>query len=145
MQNLTTWVVAANGSIAKFFKVVKFPKLEAMEVLEHPESRLRNQDLITSKPGRTFESTSSSRSSYQPPANPHHNELEKFARLLGEHLSSAKRNNEFSRLYIMANPSFLGILRTHLDQATKEAIIAEVGKDMTDHTTHDIEQHLLEA
>lgn len=145
MQNLTTWVIAANGSIAKFFRVVKFPKLEAIEVLEHPESRLRNQDLVTSKPGRSFESTSSARSAYQPAVNPHHNELEKFARFLGEHLSTAKRNNEFSRLYIMANPGFLGLLRPHLDQATKGAIVAEVGKDVTDQTTDEIENQLSQA
>ena len=144
MQNQTTWVVAANGSVAKFFKVVKFPKLEAIEVLEHPESRLRNQDLVTSRPGRSFESTSSARSAYQPPVDPHHNELEKFARFLGEHLSSAKRNNEFTRLYIMASPGFLGLLRPHLDQATKDSLVAEISKDMTDHTTMAIEQQLVE-
>lgn len=145
MPNQTTWVVAANGSIAKFFRVIKFPKLEAIEVLEHPESRLRNQDLVTSKPGRSFESVGSARSAYQPAVDPHHNELEKFARFLGEFLSEARKNKEFSRLYIMANPSFLGLLRPHLDQATKETLIAEVGKDMTEHTTEDIEHQLTEA
>lgn len=145
MPNQTTWVVTANGSIAKFFRVIRFPKIEVLEVLQHPESRLRNQDLVTSKAGRTFESTSTARSAYQTQASPHQLELEKFARFLGEHLSEAKRNQEFSRLYLMANPSFLGLLRPHLDQATKEAIVAEVGKDMTDRTTEEIEHHLGEV
>lgn len=145
MQNQITWVVAANGSSAKFFRVVKFPKIEEFETFEHPESRLRNQDLVTSKPGRSFESTSTSRSAYEAAVDPHHMELEKFARHLGTHLSEARRNNSFSRLYLMAGPSFLGLLRPHLDHATQASIVAEIGKDMTDQHTSNIEAHLENA
>lgn len=144
MQN-NVWVVIANGSHAKFFRVVKFPKIEEFAILEHPESRLRNQDLVSSKPGRTFESTSTARSAYEAQTDPHHLEIEKFARILGERLADAKREDAFERLYVMANPGFLGMLRPHLDTTTKQAIVAEIGKDMTDQPISAIEEHLVNA
>jgi protein required for attachment to host cells len=145
MSQQATWVVIANGSNAKFFRVVKFPKIEEFEVFLHPESRLRNQDLVSAEEGRTFESTSTARSAYQAHVDPHHVELQKFARLLGERLAEEKRKQSFSRLYLMANPSFLGLLRPHLDHSTKEALVAEVGKDMTDQSMAEIEKHLVNA
>lgn len=145
MQNHPTWVVIANGSCAKIFRVVKFPKIEEFEFLDHPESRLRNQDLVSSKAGRNFESTSTARSAYQAPTDPHHLELEKFAKYLADHLSDARRRQAFSRLYLMANPSFLGLLRPHLDHLTQESLVAEIGKDMTEQTIANIESQLENA
>lgn len=142
MPSEITWVVAANGSQAKLFRMVKFPKLEEIEVFEHPESRLRNQDLVSAKPGRTFESTSMARSAYESATSPHQEELKKFAKYLGEHLSSELDKKSFSRLYIMANPSFLGLLRQHLNDKTEGVIIAEIGKDMTGQPISYIEDHL---
>lgn len=142
MQNHATWVVCANGWCAKIFRVVKFPKIEECEFLEHPESRLRNQDLVSSKSGRTFESMGMSRSAYEQRNEPHHLELEKFAKLLGEHLARARQAQSFSRLYLMASPAFLGLLRPHLDRLTQESLVAEIGKDMTEQSTAHIEAQL---
>lgn len=144
MPNQVTWVIAANGSHAKIFRMGKFPKLEEFEQLDHPDSRLRNQDLVSSAEGRTFESIGTGRSAYQPPTDPHHQELEKFAKFLGEYLTRAKRDHSFSRLYIMANPSFLGLLRPHLN-SIHESIVAEIGKDMTGQSLNEIEHHLEKA
>lgn len=144
MSNQVTWVIAANGSHAKLFRVNKFPKLEAFEELDHPESRLRNQDLVTAAEGRAFESIGTKRSAYQPAIDPHHQELEKFARFIGEYLNKAKKDHAFSRLYIMASPSFLGLLRPHLN-GLKDAIVAEIGKDVTGESVSEIEQHLVNA
>ena len=141
MANKETWVIAANGSHAKIFRMVKFPKLEELEELDHPESRLRNQDLVTSAEGRAFESIGTKRSAYQPAVGPHQQELEKFARFIGEYLTRAKRDQSFSRLYVLANPSFLGLLRPHLN-GLQENIVAEIGKDVTGQSLSEIEQHL---
>lgn len=56
MPNSTTWIVVANSSHAKIFRLVKFPKIEEMTSIDHPESRLHNQDLEGRKPGRCFQS-----------------------------------------------------------------------------------------
>lgn len=141
MENIT-WVVVANSSHVKIFRVVKFPKIEVVRVMEHPESRLHDIDLVGAPPGRAFDRQGSARHAYEPKADPKHLEIEKFAKALGEHLSASQQKGAFSRLYLMASPSFLGLLRPHLSKPAQEVIIAEITKDMTDRPTADIEHHL---
>lgn len=145
MSNHATWVVVANSCEARIFKLIKFPKIEELDALYHPESHLHNQDLVSSKPGRTFQSTNPNRSAYEPKTSPKQNEIDKFARQLGEHLATTLHNGDFQRLYLFAEPSFLGNLRQHLDAKTKDAIVGEAPKDLTKHKIADIERSLEEV
>lgn len=145
MPNHTTWVIVANGALAKVYRVVRFPQVEEIADLAHPQSRLRNRDLVSSGPGRVSESTGPSRSAYQAKSDPHQLEIESFAKVVGDFLSTSYQNGEFTRLYVFAAPGFLGMLRPHLDSKSKDCIIAEVAKDLTEHTKFEIEKHLSEA
>lgn len=141
----TTWIVVANSAEARVFKLVKFPKIEEIAAFEHPESHMHNQDLISSKPGRTFQSTNTNRSAYEPKTMPKQLEVEKFAKDIGDYLSQTHQKHEYHRLYVIAEASFLGILRQHLDENTKSAIISETAKDLTKHKITDIEKTLSEV
>jgi protein required for attachment to host cells len=145
MQHQTTWVLAANGSHAKLFEMLKFPKLEEFAVLEHPESKLRSSELVSSPLGENTGMGMSGQNTYEPKSDPHHQEMDKFAKLVGERLSSSFLKGEFSRLYIIASPLFLGLLRPHLDQKILKTIVAEIHKDMTEHRISEIEEHLEET
>ena len=142
MPNSKTWILVANSSQAKVFKLTKFPEIEEIQSLDHPESRLHNQDLVTDRPGRGFQSTGESRSSYQPSTEPKAVEIEKFAQKINGYLSAAHNNGEFVKLYVMANPTFLGILRSTLHHNIQKVIIAEVDKDMTDRKKSEIEEQI---
>ncbi len=142
MPNSTTWIVVANSSHAKIFRLVKFPKIEALTSMDHPESRLHNQDLEGRKPGRNFQSGGTTRHAYQPETEPKEVEIEKFAKSLSDYICSAHQKGDFSRLYLMASPAFLGLLRQRLNSTTQKAIVAQVSKDMTEHTNSEIEQQL---
>lgn len=142
MKNQETWVVVANSSEAKIFRMKKFPKLEVISSLEHPESRLHNIDLVSSKPGRTFDKVGGGRHSYQAVTDPKHIEVEKFAKTVATYLQTAQGKNEFSKIYLIAAPAFLGLLRPLLDSKLQNSIVREVAKDMTEHTVLDIEGHL---
>lgn len=137
-----TWVVVADNCQAKIFRSVKFPKLEEVAYLEHPESRLHNQDLISSKPGRSGQRVSNTRYSYQPETEPRQLEAMKFAVDLSKYLSSAEREGQFQQLYLLAEPSFLGILRQHLSPDIKKLIIAELAKELISCDTATIESHV---
>jgi protein required for attachment to host cells len=145
MNSEKTWVLVANGSQAKLYRVVKFPKIEELTTFAHLESRLHNKDLVSNRPGQGSDRVGFASHSYEPPSDPHELELEKFAKDLGRSLSGSCQKGEFSRLYVMASPSFLGLLRPHLDQKTKTCIVAEVPKDMIEHTIKEIEDHLVNA
>ena len=136
-----TWVVVADGASAKIYHMKKFPKIELIADFEHKESRLQNQDLISAKSGKSSQSEGSGRYSYQPETEPKDLEAEKFAKFITEILSHRKEE-ECARLYLIASPSFLGLLRRHLSPETVKKIIAESPKDLTSSSVEAIEKHL---
>jgi protein required for attachment to host cells len=142
MPHTTTWIIVANSSHATIYRMTKFPKMEQISNFEHPESRLHDIDLVTSRPGRGFESMGTARHAYQQMTDPKQMEIEIFAKSLSEHLDKAHMKGDFSRLYIVASPTFLGLLRKHLDIKTQQCVVAEIAKDMTEHRVADIEQQL---
>lgn len=142
MQQQITWVLVSDSAQAKIFRITKFPKLEVVETLAHPESRFRAQNLVSSPPGRNFQSGGVSRHAYQSLTDPRQVEAEKFASYLNEYLTAAHNQGAFNRLYILANPSFLGLLRQALDAHIQKMVIHESAKDITAYTTELIEKHL---
>lgn len=138
------WVVVADKCQAKIFRVAKFPKLEEITHLDHPEGRLHNQELVSSKPGREFQRFGTARSAYQQATEPTQQEAIKFAIEISNLLYTASNNGEFQRLYLIANPTFLGLLRQHIHPEIKKHIIAEIPKDLISSNTEAIERHLSE-
>lgn len=137
-----TWILVANRSQAKIYRLVKFPQIEEISDLAHPEGRLHNQDLISSKPGRAFQSMGTGRSSYQAKSEPTQLEAAKFAAHVADHLASAGRKGDFHRLYVFAEPTFLGLLRDHINPEVQKTIVAESPKDFSSSDKAAIEHHL---
>lgn len=144
MQSKNTWIVVANSSEAKIYKLVQFPKIEELDALIHPKSRLQNHDIVESKGGTNFDSVGGGRHSYEPKTDPQHAENEKFAKIISSYLADAHEKGAFSRLYIMASPAFLGLLRKQLNPKTQQTIVHELAKDIVVHKKADIERHLSE-
>ena len=138
------WVVVADRAVAKIFKVSKFPKVTEIFHMEHPESKMLNQDLVSSKQGCAFQSVGDSRSTYQARFQPKQLEAAKFAIDVADHLALAQRNGEFNRLYIFAEPTFLGLLRKHFNAETRKTIVAEIPKELIPSDISSIERHLEE-
>jgi len=132
----TLWIVVANSSVAKIF-TKKGSSLEAIKLLNHPESRLHNRDLVSDKPGRDFESASDARHAFESKTSPHQVEVQSFAREVADFLNKAKAKNEFDDLYMAASPIMLGKLREEASKELIKSMAAEIDKDCT---TMDIEQ-----
>lgn len=143
-QHPITWVLVANKCQAKIYHLAKFPKVEEISHFEHPESGQHNQDLVSTRPGAGSQRGGNVRYSYERETEPKHLEAVKFATQLADILAVAERKGEFHRLYIFAEPSFLGLLRQHISQETKKNIVAEIAKDLASFETAAIEQHLSE-
>ncbi len=137
-----SWLLVANGSIARIYKVEKQQSLIEVETLEHPESRLHNRDLVSDKPGRDFESVGFARHSLEPHSSPKQNEFNLFAKHLASYLENARNKGEFDRLYIAAGPALLGLLRQSLDATTTKLVSGEIDKDMTQMRPDEIVSHL---
>lgn len=140
--NTRTWVVVADSCQAKIFRVVKFPKIEEIAIIEHPEGRLNNQELSSSKPGRSHTRGGGIRYSYEPELDPKQIEADKFALHLNNLLTLEESKGEFNRLYVFAGPEFLGRLRHHMNTQVRKTIVGELNKELTNGSLEDIEKHL---
>jgi protein required for attachment to host cells len=142
MPHTSTWVVVASNVKTKIYKMENFPKLRLLEELLHPESRLRNHEIAGDKPGRSFDSLGMGRHAYQSPHTPKELEVEKFAKEVGEKLNGEYQKGAFQRLYLIANPIFLGLLRQWIYPKLKGAIVAELTKDIPEHTVKELEEEI---
>ena len=126
------WVLAADSTEARVFtREKKFSPLVEQHDLLHPESRLQGKDLENDRQGRTFSSHGHGRSDNQKPTDPKTREAQDFAREIAEELKKARVRGEFKHLQVVADPSFLGLLRDRLDGETRECVERAVDKNLT--------------
>lgn len=143
-------IVVADSTRARIFTAdsAHSPLIE-IETMAHPEGRLHDRDLTSDLPGKnsggeSLGGESSGGHAYQAKTDPKKHELAEFAKRVADHLDEARTANQLSHLLIVAEPAFLGELRTHLSADTKEKIVFELDKNLTHHSPEDIRQHLPE-
>lgn len=138
---MTTWVLVADNSRARIFSAEK-PASDLQEIrdLTHPEARLHEGDLVTDKGGRD-----------QGPSGKHgvsHEQAhktdgaDKFASTVCSELDASRASGSFNKLYVVAAPSFLGLLRKHQSSALKQMVAGEVDKNLSTQNPASIRKHL---
>jgi protein required for attachment to host cells len=73
----------------------------------------------------------------------HHLEEDRFVDHVAAALEDAVRKGHVPALIVAAPPRALAELRRAFHKDVKARIVAEVGKDLTNHTVDDIAAHLL--
>ena len=142
MKQQERWVLVANASSARVFRMENMHKLTEVKAFVHPESRLHEQDLVSSSPGRDTASTGMRRHAMEPKTSQKDHECQQFAKSLSEYLDDIRSKNNISQLVLIASPSFLGMLRQQLSAATQNLVTKEINKDLVHLATGDILQHL---
>jgi protein required for attachment to host cells len=140
------WIMVADAARARFFET-DLPKGEWVELEDrvHYASRLHGHELETDAPARVHDSLGPGRHAMEPSTNIREQETDTFARELSRHLTEAHNANRFQKLYLVAAPHFLGLLRSHLDKGVAGTVAGGVGKDLVQHSLEDIRAHLPEA
>lgn len=128
----STWVVVANGERARIFEVEKFGQLKEIDTLIHPKSKLSNEELTRDSLGRTTELHKKVSNTYQPATMPKEKELIAFAKQVATHLDLCRNTNKFSKLFLIVDPHFLGLLRKNFGKNTLSSIEGEITKDLTE-------------
>lgn len=138
---MTTWVLVADNSRARIFAARKAAGgLQEIRDLTHPEARLHEGDLVTDKGGRD-----------RGIAGPHgvgndqtHKQegVDKFASEVCTELDAARAGGDFKKLYVVAAPAFLGLLRKHQTSALKQLVAGEVDKNLATQDPTTIRKHL---
>lgn len=107
-----TLVVVADEHKARFFtnkdgKVF----LTENEDKVNPETRAHERDLITDRPGRTFDRAGSGRHAKKQQTDPKTQEAWSFSKSIAEKIEQTRIEQKIKRLVLVAEPRFLGMLR----------------------------------
>ena len=128
-----TWILVGHDAGARVFENYGPGKgLELVETIEHPEGRLRDRDIDSDRPGRSFRKDSGDprRAAMSRGESPHDRAISDFARALADKLQRARVRNQYERLVLVAPPRFLGLLRASLDGPTAPLVVGSLDKDL---------------
>lgn len=132
LPNAPTYIVAADSAEARIFLTQsRFGDWTEIEVLTNPDSAMREQDRVTDRPGRVFDSFGKGRHAMAPEETGRQHALHRFAHQVGNDLNRAMKSGKFTRLVLIAEPTFLGYLRRELSPATARSLCYEVPKNAT--------------
>jgi len=138
------WVVAADTSRARIF-TASSPSSPLVEIqtLTHPEARLHQGDLVSDRPGRDRNSGAGSHDMGHE-ADAKEEEAVRFAAYVCDNLEKGRTSGKCDRLYVVAAPGFLGLLRKQQCESVKKIIALEISKNLATHGVADIRKNLPE-
>lgn len=127
----TIQVIVADRVRARCFDApVATAPLVEREVLYNPSERLHEAELTSDRAGRLTSSTRHGGHSLGTQESPHEHGAEMFAQQICAVLDAERTAGRLARLYLIAEPGFLGVLRKHLGTDTGRLVAGEVAKDL---------------
>ena len=72
----------------------------------------------------------------------HNKEAAVFAGELGKEVKKMSEAEKIHRIYLVAPPKFLGMLRSAIHKPIANLIVAELDKNLVNHSLEDIRAHL---
>jgi protein required for attachment to host cells len=138
-----TWILVADNTRARIFTAeTPSSPLEEIEALSHTESRLHDREITSDLPGKIKNVGGIGGHAFEQPTDPKKHVADNFAHHITQYLEEAHNANKFEQLLIIAEPSFLGLLRTRLPEQIKKRVCFELDKNITTHSADDIRKHL---
>ena len=140
-----TLIVVAESSRAKIYLMKnRTNPLTELANLVHTASRLHERELVSDRPGRTFNSRGSGRHAKSPPTATKRQEAMNFAKEVSAYIEDGKTRLGYDRLVLMAPPGFLGLLRKSLSDSTRQLIFREIDKNLVNADETSIRQYVTE-
>lgn len=137
-----TWIVVADSAHARILATTQKVDTPAeIANLEHQESRLHQQDLVSDKPGRTNDRMGQAQHPMEEP-DYREQERESFASNIVEKLEEGRQQGRFDDLILVAAPNFLGVLRNSLSKPLSKMVAQSLDKNLVDHDEESIRKHL---
>jgi protein required for attachment to host cells len=134
----TTWIIAADSSRARFLQVADRERLVEIESLLNPDGRLQDRELTTDANPRLH--GPGGLSAREEPSAVEHT-VEMFSKRIGDYLEKARTDHRYDRLYLVAPPKFLGVLRKKLGKEVGKLVLEEVPKDLSWFSQRDLESY----
>ncbi len=139
------WILVANASKAKLYGNSGPHKgLQLLKELDHPESRLKNAELVTDRSGH-MQSAGNGHGARQPQTAPKQNEARHFAQELARELIHGRTTNRYHRAILVAPPAFMGLLNGAIDGPTSQLVSDRLEKDYTKSSDKELSDHLADC
>ena len=139
----TTWILVAHRAGARLFQSDGLVKnLRLVEEIPHPEGRLKNQELVTDKPGMLHDKGGQGIHSTVNKDSFKFHENRQFARDLAEVLDQGRARNAFTDLILVAEPGMLGEIRNALGTKTRDLVKASFDKNLGDMNNASVAERL---
>ena len=142
MKAKITWILVADGATAKVFEHHGPGKgLQAIDDLMFEQTPLKAGEIMADRPGRSFSSVGSGRSAMEPSSDPVAERERRFVENVAEELERKHQQHAFDQVIVAAAPTALGDLRPAFSKGLRDAIVAELPKDLTNLPTAQLGQH----
>lgn len=137
-----TWLVVADGARAEIYLNKGRGKgLQPVASDESAEGRLPTREQGTGKPGRGF-APGAGRHAFSDPTDWHEQAKQSFARGVAERINRGAARKAFDELVIAAPSKTLGELRNGLSDEARRRLRADIAKDLTNLSVHELPKHL---
>lgn len=138
-----TWILIADGARAHIVANEGPGKgLKTIPGQNYTGINVATRELGTDRPGRTFDRAGGGRHSMENRVDWHRFEKHKFAQSMAKVLDKAADKGVFDRLILVAPPDTLGKLRSSLGKLASSRVVAELAKDLTNLSIHDLPENL---
>lgn len=139
-----TLIVVADRTRARLFSYRRGSQLELAGELSSPDGRKRDQEIDTDRPGQVVSATGSAPHALVRHEPSHEHAASDFARKIARRIESARNQNQFEDLVLVAEPRFLGMLRSALDSVTAKHVRRAAGHDLAHISVRDLRRRMEE-
>ncbi len=127
----TTYVLVADSSQARIFvDDMHMQALTELRTFQHPEGRLRDQELDSDRSGRQSATTTAGYHGYGGDKSSHRHEAEGFAADIARYLEQERISGNCEQLVLVAPPQLLGDLRKQLSADCDRLVTMEINKNL---------------
>jgi protein required for attachment to host cells len=139
MKPVRTWILVTDGARGRVYESLG----KSGEVSEREEFRRETdlpptRELDDDRPGRGNVPATTHRHGFEPTSDAHRELKRQFAEDLAGLLDAQLAAGAYDRLVVVAAPVTLGDLREALSDRVRGVVVAELDKDLTKHTAHEL-------
>lgn len=133
-------VVAEQGRARFFIRDISKKTFTEINDLTNPDARMHEQDLISDRPGRAFDSRGSNRHAMEPKTGATEQSATRFAKKIRDYLETNR--SEYEYIVLIAPPAFLGHLRKELPDTLSKLVKREIDKEIVRKKPQEIRKYL---
>lgn len=124
------WIVIANRVDAKIYKYIN-SRFSIVKEFDNPMGRLKDKELQYDEPGQSrAKYIGSAPHSLDGEKSPHQDVADQFANTLAKSLQSNLKQDPSLKLKVVAEPWFLGRLRSHFAEKLVGSRVEWINKDL---------------